>query len=128
MRSGIAVLVVEDNERIRNAEAELLAACGYRVRTATDAQEALALLSAARIDRLVTDIRLPGCLDGIALARAAKRNWPAVKIMLVGGDVDQLSSEDTQSIADDLLTKPFKLSDLEERVGRLLRNCAATGG
>jgi CheY-like chemotaxis protein len=113
------VLVVEDNDRIRAAEAETLGGCGYDVLTATNANEALQLLSDSPVDLLVTDIRLPGHLDGIALAREAKQSWPDIKVVIIGADVDQLSSEDVHSVADDVLKKPFKLSELEKCVAKL---------
>jgi DNA-binding response OmpR family regulator len=119
VRSGLVVLVVEDNDRIRKAEAETLRGCGYDVLTATSATEALQLLTGSRVDLLITDIRLPGCRNGIALARAVKHSWPDVKVMIVGADVDQFSPVDLRPLADDLLKKPFKLSELEERVAIL---------
>jgi DNA-binding response OmpR family regulator len=119
VRSGLVVLVVEDNDRIRKTAAEALNSCGYDVLTAKNAKEALQLLTDSRVDLLITDIRLPGRLDGIALARAVKQSWPDVKIVIVGVDVDQFSPEDIHPIADDILKKPYKLSELEERVANL---------
>jgi CheY-like chemotaxis protein len=118
-RSSLVVLVVEDNDRIRNAEAEALSSCGYNVVTATDTNAALQLLTDLRVDLLVTDIRLPGSLDGIALARSAKQRWPGIKVLLVGGDVDQFTHEDLHPIVDDMLQKPFKIDELRERVTNL---------
>ena len=119
-RSSPVVLVVEDNDRIRKAEAEALSSRGYDVLTATSTEEALPLLTATRVDLLITDLRLPGRLQGVALARAVKQSWPAVKVVIVGVDVDQLPLEDFHALADDVLKKPFKLSDLEERVAHLV--------
>lgn len=117
--SPLVVLVVEDNDRIRKAEAEALSSCGYDVLTAADAREALQLLADSPVDLLVTDIRLPGRADGVALARAVKQSRPHVKVVIVGADVDQFSFVDFRSVADDMLKKPFKLSELEERVATL---------
>lgn len=117
--SPLVVLVVEDNDRIRTAEAEALSSRGYDVRSAASTEEALPLLTGSRIDVLVTDMRLPGPMQGIALARRAKQIWPEVKIVIVGVDVDQFS-KDMPALADDVLKKPFKLSELEERVAKLV--------
>jgi two-component system, response regulator PdtaR len=119
VRSGLVVLVVEDNERIRNAEAEALSSCGYNVLTASDTNAALQLLTDLQVDLLVTDIRLPGSLDGIALARSAKQRWPGIKVLLVGADVDQFAPEILYPIVDDMLQKPFKIDELQERVANL---------
>jgi DNA-binding response OmpR family regulator len=120
VRNGLGVLVVEDNGRIRTAEADALSSCGYDVLTATDADAALQLLTDLRVDLLVTDIRLPGQLDGIALARSAKQKWSGIKVLLVGGDVDQFPRTDLQWIVDDMLQKPFKIDELQERASALL--------
>jgi DNA-binding response OmpR family regulator len=119
-RPEFTVLVVEDNDRIRKSEADALASCGYDVLTATDASAALQLLPQSPIDLVITDVRLPGRLDGIAFSRAVKEHWPEIKVMIVGADVDQFSSEDLHPIVDDVLKKPFKLSELEGRVAKLL--------
>lgn len=119
-RSGFTVLVVEDNDRIRKSEAEALASCGHDVLTAINADVALQLLPQSPIDLVITDVRLPGGMDGIAFSRAVKKHWPEVKVMIVGADVDQFSSEDLHPIVDDRLKKPFRLSELEGRVAKLL--------
>jgi CheY-like chemotaxis protein len=116
--SGLVILVVEDNDRIRRAEAEALSSCGHSVLTATNASAALNLLAASRVDLLVTDIRLPGGLDGISLARSAKQRWPNIKVVIVGGDVDQFAPGDLFPIVDDMLQKPFKIGELQERVAK----------
>jgi DNA-binding response OmpR family regulator len=119
-RSRPVVLVVEDNERIRNAEAEALSSRGYDVHTATSTEEALRILTGARVDLLITDMHLPGEMQGVALARRAREQWPHVKIVLVGADVDQFSPADLPDLADMVLKKPFRLSEFEERVASLV--------
>src|SRR5690349_17254940 len=120
MRSRPVVLIVEDNERIRKAEAEALISRGYDVHTATSRAEALPLLASTRIDLLITDMRLPGEMQGVALARRAREQWPHVKIVIVGVDVDQFSAADLPELADEVLKKPFRLSEFEERVASLV--------
>lgn len=120
VRSRLVVLVVEDNDRIRRAEAEALSSCGYDVRSASSTEEALPLLTGSRIDLLITDMHLPGNMQGTALARRTRQRWPDVKIVIVGVDVDQLPMSELPALADDVLRKPFKLSELEERVANLV--------
>jgi DNA-binding response OmpR family regulator len=117
--SGLVVLVVEDNDRIRSAEAEALTSCGYTVLTATGSAAALQLLMASRVDLLVTDIRLPGPVDGIALAKSAKQKWPDIKVLAVSVDVDQFTPGDLYLAVDDMLQKPFKIAELQQRVANL---------
>ena len=120
VRSRLVVLVVEDNDRIRRAAAEALSSRGYDVRSASSTEEALPLLTGSHIDLLITDMHLPGIMQGTALARRTRQHWPDVKIVIVGVDVDQLPTTELPALADDVLKKPFKLSELEERVANLV--------
>ena len=69
---------------------------------------------------LITDVRLPGGLNGLALARAARRLRPDLRILLVGADVEALVAQGLAGVADQTLGKPFTIEDLEARVRRLL--------
>jgi DNA-binding NtrC family response regulator len=117
---GHTVLIVEDNDHFRNAEAEALTSCGYKVLTGASTEEAVQILSDMRIDLLVTDIWLAGRPSGIALARAVKQSRPYVKVLIVSTDGDLLSSEDCRGIADSVLKKPFTRSELQERAASLV--------
>jgi CheY-like chemotaxis protein len=110
------VLVVEDNELIRDLEADVLRGLGYDVTAVANTDDALKLLGDPHIALLVTDIRLPGTLGGIALARTAKQLRPDLKVMVVGVDVDQFAPEDLRGIADESLAKPFTVDEFEKRL------------
>jgi CheY-like chemotaxis protein len=116
LEAGRAVLVVEDNDLIRSLEADVLRDLGYEVIAVGDTDEAVAFLGEPHIVLLITDIRLPGALGGIALARKAKQRRPDLKVMVVGVDVDQFAPEDLRGIADERLGKPFTVEEFEERV------------
>jgi two-component system, cell cycle response regulator CpdR len=75
---------------------------------------------AGRFDLLLTDIRMP-MMDGIALALAAKRDFPALTIMLMTGYADQRErARSLDAIVEDVMTKPFTLSELRDRVTLIL--------
>lgn len=116
LESGRAVLVVEDNELIRSLETDVLRELGYEVIAVGDTDEAVTFLGERRIALLITDIRLPGTLGGIALARKAKQRRPDLKVVVVGVDVDQFAPDDLRGIADECLRKPFTVDEFEERV------------
>ena len=120
LRQQLGVLVVEDNELIRAMETDILTSLGYGVTVATSAEEALQALADQSIGLLVTDIRLMGAVDGIALAREARRRRPSIRIMLVGAALDQLAPEDLADIAHGSLGKPFTIRDFEERLAVVL--------
>ena len=67
----------------------------------------------------MTDIRLPGRLDGIGLAFTLRQRLPALKILIVGMDADQLAGGRAMP-ADRVLRKPFSLSELEGMVVELI--------
>jgi DNA-binding NtrC family response regulator len=112
----LGAVVVEDNDFIRAMEADILTGQGYRVATAAVAEMALSLLDEPSVQLLVTDIRLPGAIDGIALARLAKRRRPDLRILVVGAALEQLAPEDLVGIADGYLAKPFTVCDFEEQM------------
>lgn len=116
------ILVVEDEEAVRQLVARGLMLDGHEVLTASDGAEGLEILAAeaGRFDLLLTDIRMP-IMDGIALALAAKRDFPALTIMLMTGYAEQRErAKSLEAIVSDVMTKPFALADLRATVSRLL--------
>ncbi|HEX3405960.1 MAG TPA: response regulator [Caulobacteraceae bacterium] len=80
------VLVVEDDVLVRLVIASYLRDCGYRVLEAASADEALRLLQRdeAGIDIVLTDVQMPGELDGFALAQWVRRERPQVEVVMAG--------------------------------------------
>ena len=112
----IIILVVEDHRTIREAMAEVLSDIGYKVLSASNPNEALQLLQHNRITLLITDIRLPGYMDGFALVREAAHRQRDLKVIITGADVDQLSLEELPVIACHVLKKPFRVCELQDQV------------
>jgi CheY-like chemotaxis protein len=117
---AMRVLLVEDNLLVQALEADILSNSGHEVATATNAEEALQLLDAGTAV-LITDIRLPGGVDGLALAQTARQRRPDLAIMLIGADVNDLAPKDLRRIADEALSKPFRVDEFEQRVATLAR-------
>ena len=83
------VLVVEDEIFSRMHAADLVEAAGYRAIEASNADEAIAILEARKDIRIVfTDIDMPGSMDGLKLARAIRRRWPPIELILTSGHFD----------------------------------------
>ena len=79
----ITVLVVEDDELVRELAVEFLSDAGFQVLEAGNGEEALSLLeSNPNIRVLFTDINMPGPLDGITLASVAAVQWPHLAIII----------------------------------------------
>jgi CheY-like chemotaxis protein len=84
----ITVLVVEDDELVRELAVEFLSDAGFQVLEAGNGEEALSLLeSNPNIRVLFTDINMPGPLDGITLASMAAVQWPHLAIIIGSGNV-----------------------------------------
>jgi len=124
------VLLVEDEETIRKLAAEALRELGYRVIEAIDGPSGLkALQQSSRskkpneISILVTDVGLPGGLNGRQLADAARELLPALPILLItgyGGDVITGRGQLGPHIA--MLAKPFTLETLARRVREMIES------
>jgi two-component system, response regulator PdtaR len=82
-----AVLVVEDEVLVRMLIADELRTAGYAVIEASNAQEALDLLrhDIFGVSLILSDIRMPGDLDGLGLARIVRSEYPMIKIVLTSG-------------------------------------------
>src|ERR687894_2756742 len=116
------ILLSYDEEPVRGFLKRGLEIDGHAVMTAIDGADALDRLTEAKgaFDLLLTDIRMP-IMDGIALALAAKRDYPDLTILLMTGFADQRErAKGLQAIVADVLTKPFSLADLRGAVRRAL--------
>jgi two-component system, response regulator PdtaR len=77
------VLVVEDDTLVRLVTVEVIAALGFDVVETEDAAAALELLERGVVpDLLLTDVRMPGAIDGFGLAQIVARRWPQIGILV----------------------------------------------
>lgn len=84
--AAAVVLVVEDNPLLCELAVCLVAEAGFAVLEAGNADEAIAVLAARRdIALLVTDIEMPGSMDGLKLAHLARMRWPSIGLLVVSG-------------------------------------------
>lgn len=110
------VLVVEDEVLIRLMLADTLREAGCEVVEAASGDEALSVLhTATTLDVLITDVRMPGRTDGLALASQVRVRQPGLKIIVTSGH-----ARCDPGLADGFLAKPYRLADMVERVRRLV--------
>jgi CheY-like chemotaxis protein len=117
------ILVVDDDQLIRDVMQRRLTSLGHRAIAAASSAEALeALASGAHIDLLLTDIRMPGGLQGPALAREARRLLPQIKVLFVSGapDDDTLLQGGAGKNSWHLLLKPFTKAELADKIREVL--------
>jgi len=123
-RKGL-VLLVDDDHDIRTVMAEVLHLQGYTVLQAADAPHALRHLKEGRPDVLVTDIGLPNGMNGRQLADQVRVQWPQLPVLLVTGYAETtVMRNDTLPAQMELLTEPFAMHALVDKVGAMLAACA----
>ncbi len=117
--AGRIALLVEDDAECRRVTSKLLGCLGYQVVEAEDADQGLRALDCLpRVDFLLSDIALPGDMDGSQMLAAAKRRRPSIKTMLMSGYPELVSANENCPDVDlGLLQKPFRREDLAERLG-----------
>ncbi len=119
------ILIVEDEQGLRQTLARHLEREGYAVLTAARGDDALQIARERNPDLILLDLMLPG-LDGIQVCRLLRRNSqvPILMLTALGGESDKVVGLD--SGADDYLAKPFGLRELSARIRALLRRRPAT--
>jgi CheY-like chemotaxis protein len=118
--SARSVLIVDDEPLIRFFLVELLREAGYAVREASSADEAVAqLIHTQELDLLVTDVRMPGPRDGLALALWTRNHLPGAKIIVMTGYVAESGSAVAREF-DGFLSKPFVPAQLRALATQIL--------
>lgn len=116
------ILVIEDNEGMRNVTPKQLRDLGHRTLEAENVRAALAILdSHPKIDLLFTDIVMPEGMTGSEFALDARKRHPDLKILLTSGYTAHAAANGYHDIEGlELLSKPFGKSDLAKTLKRLL--------
>lgn len=115
------VLLIDDEASVRMLVREVLEDLGYRVLEAADSLAGLAILqSAVQLDLLISDVGLPGGMNGRQLADAGRACRPGLRVLLITGYADNARVGDGQLAPGmQVLTKPFSVAALSARIGQL---------
>jgi len=121
-QGSATILVVEDDERVRETALMLLSDLGYRVLKAVDAASALAIVeSGVAIDMIFTDVVMPGPIRSTELVRQARTRLPHVAILYTSGYTQNAVVHGGRLDADvALITKPYTREQLGLKVARVL--------
>jgi CheY-like chemotaxis protein len=104
------VLVVEDEVLIRVAARDELRDRGYVVIEAVSADEALSVLrSSVQVNLVLTDLKMSGAMDGAALVKLIRAEFPCLKVVMVSGE---LPDPAIRALLDGYFPKPFALSQI----------------
>ena len=113
-----ALLVVEDEDAVREVTSRLLRMRGYTVVEAANPEEARKVFACQPVDLLVTDVVMPGG-DGPALFFALSRLDPTLRVLYMSGYVDSAGIDDITALGAPLLCKPFA----PDQLVRMVRDC-----
>ena len=118
------ILMVDDDQGIRDVVSDFLSMHGYRVETAGDAREMQRILDRGQVDLIILDIMLPG-EDGLAICRRLSQvdSPPIIMLSAMGEDTDRIVGLELG--ADDYLAKPCNPRELLARVRAVLRRAQA---
>lgn len=108
------ILVVEDELLIRLALSDGLRDAGYQVIEACSGDEAAEALGTVRPDLVISDVRMPGSLDGIALLAIVRREFPELPVIIVSGHL-----RPSAALADgatQFLAKPYAMDEMLQAV------------
>ena len=116
------ILLVDDDELVRNAMNTFLDALGYTVRLAAGGREALDMIAERPPDLVILDMVMPD-MDGLEVCRWIRANqaWAKLPILFITAKAQENDMAlGFEAGANDYLAKPFEVEEFEERVGALL--------
>jgi CheY-like chemotaxis protein len=125
-RGTETILLVDDEESLRNVVVDLLGQLGYRMLSAASGPEALALAEefSGKIDLLVTDVVMDP-LPGPALAEKLARLRPEMKVIFISGYADSLAPDGILKPGTVLVHKPFTIKILSAKLREVLESPAS---
>jgi DNA-binding NtrC family response regulator len=122
-RGTETILLVDDEESLRNVVVDILSQLGYRMLSAASGPEALALAQeySGKIDLLVTDVVMDP-LPGPALAEQLASIRPEMKVIFISGYADSLAPDGVLRPGTVLVNKPFTIKILSAKLREVLEN------
>jgi DNA-binding NtrC family response regulator len=116
------ILIVEDNENVREVAVDFLANQGYAIIEAEDGAATLRhLVNCGEIDLLFTDVNLPGSMCGLKIANAAKRMQPGIKVLLTTGYAESVVDHcNCKNPSAEVILKPYRRAKLLGMIESLL--------
>ncbi|MBF0227177.1 MAG: diguanylate cyclase [Desulfobacterales bacterium] len=120
LESCCHILVVDDEEAIRNSLSDYLNMVGYNASSADDAEKALEVLNQKHFDIVIADIRMPG-MDGLELTDIIKKKFDCDVIIMTGFSGDYTYEDAISKGASDFVFKPVRFEELILRIRRVLK-------
>jgi CheY-like chemotaxis protein len=112
---GGTALLVEDNAEVAQVSRDMLSQLGYEVHMAANAERALGVLERHAFDLVLSDIVMPGAMNGIELARTIRRRRPGLPIVLVTGYAATAGNAPEFIV----LRKPYRFEQLRQAIAQV---------
>jgi signal transduction histidine kinase len=119
-RGSERILVVEDNDDLLDLTSAMLTRSGYQVRCARNGADALLMLRSEQFDVLLSDIVMPNGINGIEVAREARRLNKGIKILLASGYAGDVLERHKAVGEFPIIDKPYRMSELAARLRSIL--------
>jgi DNA-binding NtrC family response regulator len=111
-----SILIVDDEPTVRQVLAEMLSESEFVILEAETASQALSILRTAgpKITVVVTDVKMPGILDGLDLAKFTEKSWPWIKVIVMTGFVESVPQGLPPNVR--FLPKPWKVDEMMSNI------------
>jgi CheY-like chemotaxis protein len=120
VEDSVRVLVIDDDEGVREALAGMLSHSGHRISQAADGPTALKMMEEADFDLVFTDLSMPG-MDGWAVSTEIRRRWPDTRTVLITGyGVSPEAITANRELVNAVLFKPLRFEDITATLDRVL--------
>jgi CheY-like chemotaxis protein len=111
------VLIVEDEPLLRMSLADSLTECGFLALEASDAHEAIEILkTAGHLDAVLTDVRMPGTINGFGLAKWIRENLPGLPVFVVSGYSGTFDIASELCGGEQFFAKPYDVSEVAAKM------------
>lgn len=118
--SKLKILIVDDEELIRNLVAAFLSKFGFSYETAVNGEDALEKMRQEKFDAVITDIKMPK-MDGIILTSKISNQYPGLPVMVMTGFDEEYSAGTAISVgAREFIKKPFSISEFALRLQKMI--------
>lgn len=116
------ILIVDDEVLIRAAVSDFLQECGFKIVEAANAAEAIAIIRQVpvKIDLVFSDVRMPGEMDGIGLAKWVRENHSDTPVFLASGDVGKTNAANRLCAEQPFFAKPYNLDLVGSKIREAL--------
>ena len=120
--NDISILFVDNEKLIRNSFARELREEGFKVTAVASGNEAIDMVENEKYDLVITDLSIPD-IDGFGVLKAAKKNVPASRVIILTGYADEQSNAKAMFLgADDFILKPCEVHELVFHIHRCLKS------